>query len=238
MWIFCGGMQRSGSTLQYQIASELVETRGIGERIEYHAPADHDRVFQRHPSTGFKVFKSHTLTNEIRSIIKKNDGLVLYCFRDIRDVISSLKQKNAHTPFTLEYIEGLARFLVEQDTAWTQLPGIHISRYEDFVHDLEGEVSRIANHIGISIASETASRIASLFSILEQRKRIAAIRPDDAIFADEDNTYDPHSLLHRNHIHSGESGYFRTALSEAEQSAILRHAGDWLEARGYQSPVY
>ena len=30
MWVFCGGMIRSGSTLQYQIAADLVERLGVG----------------------------------------------------------------------------------------------------------------------------------------------------------------------------------------------------------------
>ena len=35
MIIFCAGMYRSGSTLQYQVASELVEKNKLGKRVEW-----------------------------------------------------------------------------------------------------------------------------------------------------------------------------------------------------------
>ena len=38
MWVFCCGMQRSGSTLQYQIAARLVEQAGLGQRLEWVEP--------------------------------------------------------------------------------------------------------------------------------------------------------------------------------------------------------
>lgn len=33
MWVFCGGMLRSASTLQFQITSRLVTEAGIGQQI-------------------------------------------------------------------------------------------------------------------------------------------------------------------------------------------------------------
>ena len=35
MWIFCCGMERSGSTVQFQISAQLVEDAGLGKRVEW-----------------------------------------------------------------------------------------------------------------------------------------------------------------------------------------------------------
>lgn len=40
MWVFCGGMFRSGSTVQYQVAAHVAETAGRGCRLPFAADGD------------------------------------------------------------------------------------------------------------------------------------------------------------------------------------------------------
>ena len=62
MWVFCCGMQRSASTLQFQIAAELVERAGLGERVGWVRPEQFPRLLDKHGSDGkWKVFISSRL---------------------------------------------------------------------------------------------------------------------------------------------------------------------------------
>ena len=66
MWIFCCGMRRSGSTLQYQLTARIVEEEGIGKRVEWVKPADFPVLREKYKDyEGLKVFKSHIYTSEI-----------------------------------------------------------------------------------------------------------------------------------------------------------------------------
>src|SRR5512138_2281267 len=94
-WIFCGGMIRAGSTLQYQIASELIERLGLGRRTGYLPPAEHAWVLGARPVAGLSTFKTHELTEQVARQCRQSDAVALYIYRDLRDVVSSLQQKRA-----------------------------------------------------------------------------------------------------------------------------------------------
>jgi len=47
MWIFAAGMQRSGSTLQYQILCDLVECAGIVQRHGWCGQELHEKILER-----------------------------------------------------------------------------------------------------------------------------------------------------------------------------------------------
>ena len=66
MWIFAGGMPRAASTLQYQIAGELIERYDLGIRITWFPPAEHHKVFKKYCYFyRYKVFKPHEATSSI-----------------------------------------------------------------------------------------------------------------------------------------------------------------------------
>ena len=98
-FIFCGGMKRSGSTLQYNIASEILEKLTIGSREKYYPI--HKNYFKYELSEDLKTFKSHILSKEIEAEVKNNDAYVLLSYRDIRDVMASWQKKN-NLIFTVE----------------------------------------------------------------------------------------------------------------------------------------
>lgn len=65
-----------------------------------------------------------------------------------------------------------------------------------------------------------------------QRERTAVTRKKREAFG-ASVKYDPHSLLHHNHIASGASGHFRDTLRPSEIRAIEDVCGEWMAKWGY-----
>ena len=63
MWIFCGGMPRSGSTLQFQLTAHLVELAGLGMRVDWVRAAEFPKLREKYAARGgWKVLKTHACT--------------------------------------------------------------------------------------------------------------------------------------------------------------------------------
>lgn len=232
MWVFCGGMFRSGSTVHYQIVSHLVEAAGRGRRVSWHAPDAFGRVRRTAGADGgIAVFKAHGLTPEMREEVESNGALVITSHRDIRDVVVSAMRKNGWS-FRRIWREDRPRYWTRRFEEWASLPGAMVSRYETLVEDLVGETRRIAAHLAIPLGEEEAAVIADTYAIDRQRERAEAVRRRrEATGAAV--KFDPHSLLHHNHIASGGSGDYRSVLSPAEIRVIEDECGDWMERWGY-----
>lgn len=63
-----------------------------------------------------------------------------------------------------------------------------------------------------------------------QRRRIGAMR---RVVAEGRVRYDPDTLLHDDHLQSGQVGRHRRKLNAAQRAVVERMAGDWLAAEGY-----
>lgn len=232
MWIFCGGMFRSGSTLQFQIASHLVEDRGLGRRVTWHRPDAFDEVRRANPAHRESlVFKAHGLTPAMREEVEKNGARVLTVHRDIRDVVVSAMRKNAN-PFRKIWRNNRLKHWTNRFDEWAALPGALVARYDELVASLPHEVHRIASHLGLTLRADEAESIAEAYRIDRQIERTEAVRRRRA---SEGKTlkFDPHSLLHHNHIASGSSGAFRQVLSPAQIRAIEDECGEWMARWGY-----
>ncbi len=68
MWIFCCGMYRSASTLQFQIATRLVKDAGLGEQIGWIDWKRFPEVRNKSVNhSGLKVCKVHICSEAISS---------------------------------------------------------------------------------------------------------------------------------------------------------------------------
>jgi hypothetical protein len=234
MWILCGGMQRSASTLQYQIASEIVEFYGLGERVTWYPPKEHPMVFDTHNTFSYyKVFKSHVYSTQIDQEFKNRNALGLYIFRDIRDVLSSMKEKN-RCDYSDDQIVTITNQLMKNYRLWTETGHTYVSKYEDAISDLVSEIRNIANYLDVAVDEHFVTKTALQFSIQNQKIAIEACANKSGIVTvNAHNRYDPHSLLHLNHISSGNVGRYKENLS-AEQIWIINDLTQtWLLSNGY-----
>ncbi len=234
-WVFCCGMQRSGSTLQFQLAADLVEQSGVGKRVEWVKPAEFPLLREKYAGfRGWKVFKNHICTDEMKQEFTRHHAVGIYVYRDLRDAFVSIMRKQDKT-FDQMWDAGFLQHCLNQYERWTSLPNVLVSKYEEMVGDLRSEVARIASHLGISLDVEQLETIAAAYSKDRQIQRISeSMQSGNLEQGFTGDRFDPHTNLHTNHIHSGEIDGWRTILS-AEQIAMLEdQAKDWLVEHGYQ----
>jgi hypothetical protein len=235
MWIFCGGMPRSGSTLQFQLTAHLVEGAGLGSRVGWVHPEEFPRLRDNGAAAGgWKVFKTHTCTPEIRAEFEAGNAKGVYVFRDIRDVLAS-RMKKAGVAF--DDLWG-GRFLEQVLTGfdrWTSIDAVLVSRYEEMVADVPGEVGRIAAHLGIAVARDDCERVASEYTVARQRELIRQAEATGRLQRLQGLSvlYDPVSNLHVDHIRSGRSGEWTTVFTRAEVAMIEDRTKEWLVANKY-----
>lgn len=236
MWIFCCGMRRSGSTLQFQIVARLVEESGLGKRVEWVKPNCFPKLRAKYADyNGWKVFKTHFCTDEILSEFRRKNAIGIYVFRDIRDVFVSTMKKGGKTAEQL-LNNGFIEECLQNHQKWTNLQQVMVSRYENMIIDLPGEVKRTATHLGISLDRKKYELIASDYAIQKQRERIKEFKkkPSHQLQHEEKLQFDPVSLLHTNHISLGEIGRWKKELSLKEIAIIEKRAQNWLVTNGYE----
>ena len=233
MWVFCCGMRRSGSTLQFQLAARIAEEAGVGKRIEWVQPSDFPIVREKYKDyPGLKVFKSHVYTPEMGAEFQRRNAMGVYIYRDIRDAFVSQKNKNGST-FIAMWMQNFLEGAMDNYYKWTGLPRMLISKYEDVMPDLTKEVQRIAHHLGVNYDESKSRQIADEYTLERQKERIAA-SPKARLQHYKQATFDSTELLHVNHISSGEIERWRTELAPWQISLIERNAGSWLTQNGYR----
>lgn len=233
MWVFCCGMERSGSTVQFQIAAELVEMAGMGTRIDWVPPHEFPTIRQKYRTrTDLLVFKNHVCTPDMEAEFAMGNARGLYTYRDLRGVMVS-KMRKVQAPFEALWNNTFLAKCLNNYDKWTQLPGVLVSRYEELVVDLGAEVDRIAGHLGIPLSEEQRGQVAERFSLARQRERISAAVSAGAMRSAFGQDYDRHSNLHSNHINSGEAGAWRNQLTPRQVALVEHQAGKWLTAHGY-----
>ncbi len=235
MWIFCCGMQRSGSTLQFQITSRLVEDAGLGKRVEWTKPDRFNKLRKKYAAEeGWKVFKNHNCTEKMEREFHRQNAIGVYTYRDLRDVYVSTMRKNDVTFEQLWKAKFLEQCL-RQYQQWTSLPRVLTSKYETMLVDLPGEVARIAAHLGLRVDAAKCRQIAEEHDLERQKERIEEAKKSGRLKHGYANAYfDPDTNLHTNHIHSGEVGGWKRVLSDDQVSKIEILGGDWLVANGYE----
>ena len=174
MIIFCCGLMRSGSTLQYQLTQALVEKLGRGKGCGW-LPSIENRedLFLRATETDkdtYYVVKIHGYSSYFADLIRADKARAIYVYRDIRDVVTSFMSWRK-TSFESVIREKWIEKIVKDSSRWESVENIHISRYEVLMKDVENEVLRIANNIGLSIDRELAKEIANECSI--DRKKVS-----------------------------------------------------------------
>lgn len=232
MWVFCGGMFRSGSTVQYQITSHLVEHGRLGRRVPRYAPDEFDAARQAYAGTdGLLIFKSHGVSAPIRHELETHGGRVITVHRDVRDVVASAIRKNGWT-FRHIWKHGLLDRWTRRFEEWAGLPGALVSRYDTMISGLDAEAARIGRHLGLQVSPRLAAEINDEYSFDRQRRRVLDVQARKAR-RELAAKYDDHSQLHYNHIASGEVGVFRDVLRPAEIRAIEDACGPWMARWGY-----
>jgi hypothetical protein len=234
MWVFCCGMIRSGSTVQYHLTKDIVEVKmggvALGAIVE---PHEFSELYDQHAHTGGTfVIKCHEFVPDAIPLFEGGEAKAVYVYRDIRDVIVSHLWKT-RTAFRETTVRKLLHSMLAAYYEWNNLGDILVSEYEEMVADLKQEALRIAEYLGIDISESFALELAKKYSIEQQKRRIQSFDYQSGGVRVGPHLYDPVTLLHDNHIRSGKCGQWMTELSPLQVGLIEEVAHDWMTDRGY-----
>ncbi|MDJ0507683.1 MAG: sulfotransferase domain-containing protein [Crocosphaera sp.] len=231
MLIICCGMMRSGSTLQYQLTVEILEKTGKGKGCGEIRNSNCQELLEKDSSTSMQVFKVHQFRHlkGVKKAIADKQAKGIYIYRDIRDVTVSLMKMRKATFERLIFETGEIKECIRDFYNWTNLDNMLISRYESMVNNLPQEVLKIAEHLNIDISQEDAQEIADHYSIEQQKKRIKQWKNNQV----NENLYDPKSLLHGNHISSGQHNQWNKILTPIQVAYLESISKDWLSLVNY-----
>ena len=233
MWIFCCGMYRSGSTVQYNLVKELVETKTGGKALGVISRSQFSEQCRNydHKERNF-VVKCHRFIPDAVPFFQRGEASSVYVYRDPRDIIVSAMRKSEKSFEELD-VTRLLRDCIQSYHEWHRLGNILVSKYETMVIDLKQETLRIALHLNIDISEAYALELAEKYAIERQKKRIQDFDYQNDGIRLASHIYDPETLLHPNHIHTGKSGQWKTELSPLQVAVIEAHTHDWLVTQGY-----
>lgn len=219
-------MHRSGSTLVWQIARQLVDgqpglrnPRGIATTEYPAAAADPDDLL---------MAKVHFRPALNRSDFPDDGAKYLYTYRDPRDVVASLYRKGRAKPGDPERGARNSRLIVRRelrgDEFWTSRKNVWIGKYEDFRDDVPGLVRALADFLEVDIDDERVASIVADVDLAAQEARAVAAK---AHGVDDD------LRVTSNHITDGREGAWRDTLTDEELVAIEGEGARWLVEHGY-----
>lgn len=219
-------MHRSGSTLVWQIARQLVDgqpglrnPRGVSTE-EYPAAA-------RNPDD-LLMAKVHFRPALPRDDFPDEGARYLYTYRDPRDVVASLFRKGRAKPGDPERGARNSRLIVRRelrgDEFWTSKGDAWIGRYEDFRDDVPGLVRELAGYLAVSVDDDRVAAIVRDVDLSAQEERAKAAKQHGV---------DDDLRVTSNHITDGREGAWRDTLTSEELVAIEAESARWLVEHGY-----
>lgn len=197
--ILCCGMIRSGSTVLYQIASAIVELRGIGHRCGYYEPP-HQPPATDHQPPAWSVYKVPWLCHREKELLRDGGAIGIYSYRDLNEALKSAYRafkvpegdRWLHRALTEAHIKEVGRLgdsFARQFRSRGFPAGWHSIHFDQIRDCLPGVVGMVSEWIpGRDLASEEIDAIAADLA-LERQKARPKIAP-----------FDPETLLLANHF--------------------------------------
>lgn len=217
-WIFCAGMRRSASTLQYHLAREIAGDLDLG----WVTWQKFDDLFDEHDGRQrFAVLKTHAFipdfSDKARTLFGNGRGKTILIHRDIRDVVASALRMRPHWKFSYaDLAQETAAIMYEVDS-WSRCNNVLISTYDKVVTDIATESRRIADFLGVDKNEEFHQSMAEKYSVVAQKERQPLIE------------WDKDTLLWPDHISPTKTG-----LTDRQRKTVEDVAGDWLKRWGYE----
>jgi LPS sulfotransferase NodH len=221
--IVCG-MQRSGSTLLFNIINEVLKENNSHIDTFFEEEIKYKKLLASERSTLVK--KNHTYLPLVAKRIKKGQTIGFFTHRDIRDVIVSSIQKGWLNSID-EWISNLRiKYMINNSILYAKTPNMHIVSYEQLMGSKTEVIINVANKLGISLSQEAIEKIEKNTSMNIVKKKLQEI-PEGMKLEYSDQ-------LHKNHIADGKIGKWRNHLSEEEITRLTLYCKEYLHFFGYQ----
>ncbi len=237
----CNGMIRSGSTWSFNVCRELYQEMamrysGSSQSCYLDCQPLEQFVNQRWSNESASwVIKAHNLGIAAMTAVRKGLAKGVCTFRDPRDCIAS---DLAFMHYPLEVSMKRVSATLDPLRMYQCVPHILLVRYESMMTNRQGEIRRIATHLGLMVDDMTVRRIDARTN-LENSERVCSNmkhRPAGGLMQIADHLVDPTTHLHQNHINGGTVGRWRYELSEEQGAYVTEFFAPWLVQLGYETP--
>ena len=224
-------MPRSASTWSYNVCLRMLSLNAPPASIY----ADYNEnlleaIKQLQEEHRHLLLKSHTLDETGRRMLQLGVIKAIYTYRDPFDaIVSFMRMFNQPFEVALSAIRcSFDAYGIHEQSGSCILP------YECIVHSPLEAVKAVSAYLRLNIDENLLVRIASDTG-RDAMKEIAdrlEFAPPESLVQANGMVYDRNTLLHKNHIRDGRSGYGRGMLSEEEQQIVERTFPQWLTLRG------
>ena len=239
MIIFCCGMSRSGSTVQYQIVKQVMEATGVTfDLAGLHPHSWSIRKIKAHYDKSNIIMKSEQCHDWQIELLNQDRAIGIGIYRDYRDVVASLMKFYGKRYEYFRDVERTGAFeeVIEQSgaqalrwqSAWEAQPNVTFFRYEDYWPQLGyGMPEQITNILSVKLNKLQLLDIGANTTIKSNLSRIDSM--DEWIDTND-------SLLTTAHIsrRRGEPGSYVYVLDRDQRMQVEDIAGDWLKDHGYE----
>lgn len=220
--IVCG-MQRSGSTMLFNLVRNLVNLSNNEINTFFETDFGYNNILKIDHHSLIK--KTHNFSPYIAKQIKRKKIIAFFTHRDIRDVMVSVIQKGWVKNID-EWIEnGRLKAIANNAILWAKTKNMIVLSYTDLMQNREKCVQTIAETLNIKLTSEQISPIINSSNIEQVREQIKDMARNSKI-----NT---ESQLHHNHIADAETGKWKNFFSPEEIRKINKLCADYLNFFNY-----
>ncbi len=208
--IVCG-MFRSGSTLVYNLVSEILKSSYNPSAGFFHNYKEYVELSAQ--PNFFIVRKTHYFSIKLKNRISRKKTLGLFTHRNLLDVIASMVQKNMITNLQ-NFIDdfGVER-LAYDAIAIAETQNIINIPYSDLLNNKSIIINQLCDKLEVSLNPEEMDKIIDNTSIAKTKKQIEVLKIDD-------KKIDSISGLHFNHINDPSIGKWNKVLSNKEVELI------------------
>jgi hypothetical protein len=231
IFIFCAGMRRSASTLQYNIVKRILEFSGKGKALGYAESPEIEKIIEEHmDQEGYFVIKVHDYFPLAGKLNNEGKAKIVFSYRDVRDIIVSSMHKWGEGNFNRIYRDEFMNLLKNSYTEWMNLNDLHVSSYEEIQKSLIGEVNKLAKFLNLPIQQDENSRIAYELSFNQQKKEIL----NGNFVNTPAGKMEENTLLHTDHLRSGKTDQWKQELTSYQIARIQMDWKTWMKENGYK----
>ena len=226
MIVHCGGMIRSGSTLQYNITYRIVETLSLGRHL--HCNENAKQILANDWDRTWLVNKGHVYKpyHVPAKCLAEGKFRLVMIYRDLRDVLVSTMRFRRRT-FD-ETLAVLVEETIERERGWFRyIPKQYIyrSRYEDVIKDVEREIINISNFLDLRLTYTEIKAIYNETNLNATKQHVKQL-----------NNMQAHTRYGPRHIGGVKHGQYKDVLTKQQIKQIesIPEVNHWLIENGYR----